>query len=195
MKTKKNRSGLHKASIGLLTVGLIFSILTFISSILGLLGYGLLYFGAIIIFLAVVLVIYAVVFLTTGVLFGLVNAIILFIEALVAGGSGGSMSFSGIWPDIDWNLISPSTWGIFGISSLAGLFVFPLLIILIITSLFAMIFAIVALANVSKGKSKGGMITGGVFAILSSLLGQLTIFEFIGGILAFIPEIKKKDDK
>ena len=192
-KNNLNRSGLHKASIGLLTAGMIITILVFVFSILGLLGYSLVYFGGILIFLAVVAVIYLVLILTTGVLFGLINFLILFIEAFFSAlANSGSMSFDGAWPDIDWNLISPSTWETFGLASLFGAIILPLLIFFAIASLIAMIFAIVALANVKKAQNKKGMITGGVFAILSALGGQFSLLELVGGILAFIPKIKEE---
>lgn len=196
-KNKTKKSVLHKISIALLIVGLIISIIAFASSILGLIGYTFIYFGGIAAFLAVVAIIYLVVILTAGVLFGIVNFIIIFIEAFISAlaNSSSSMDFKGVWPNIDWNLISPSTWEIFGFSVLGGTLVFPFLIVASVTSFFAMIFAIIALANVGKGKSKGGMITGGVFAILSSLNGTFSLLEFIGGVLAFIPRIKKPEEK
>ena len=162
-KNNLNRSGLHKASIGLLTAGMVIAILVFVFSVLGLLGYSLVYFGGILIFLAVVAVIYLVLILTTGVLFGLINFLIIFIEAFFSALAGsGSTSFDGVWPDIDWNLISADTWETFGLASLFGGIILPLLIFFAIASLIAMIFAIVALANVKKAQNKKGMITGGV---------------------------------
>ena len=195
MKEKNNlkRSGLHKASIGLLTAGMVIAILVFVFSVLGLLGYSLVYFGGILVFLMVVAIIYLILILTTGVLFGLINFIIIFIEAFFSAlANSGSTSFDGVWPDIDWNLISPSTWETFGLASLIGAIILPLLIIFTIASLIAMIFAIVALTNVKKAQNKKGMITGGVFAILSALGGQFSLLELVGGILAFIPKIKEE---
>ena len=192
-KNNLNRSGLHKASIGLLTAGMVIAILVFVFSVLGLLGYSLVYFGGIFVFLMVVAIIYLILILTTGVLIGLINFLILFIEAFFSAlANSGSTSFDGVWPDIDWNLISPSTWETFGLASLIGAIILPLLIIFTIASLIAMIFAIVALANVKKAQNKKGMITGGVFAILSALGGQFSLLELVGGILAFIPKIKEE---
>ena len=192
-KNNLNRSGLHKASIGLLTAGMVIAILVFVFSVLGLLGYSLVYFGGIFVFLMVVAIIYLILILTTGVLFGLINFIIIFIEAFFSAlANSGTPSFDGVWPDIDWNLISPSTWETFGLASLIGAIILPLLIIFTIASLIAMIFAIVALANVKKAQNKKGMITGGVFAILSALGGQFSLLELVGGILAFIPKIKEE---
>ena len=192
-KNNLNRSGLHKASIGLLTAGMVIAILVFVFSVLGLLGYSLVYFGGILVFLMVVAIIYLILILTTGVLFGLINFIIIFIEAFFSAlANSGSTSFDGVWPDIDWNLISPSTWETFGLASLIGAIILPLLIIFTIASLIAMIFAIVALTNVKKAQNKKGMITGGVFAILSALGGQFSLLELVGGILAFIPKIKEE---
>ena len=138
-------------------------------------------------------VIYLILILTTGVLFGLINFLILFIEAFFSAlAKSGTSSFDGVWPDIDWNLISVDTWETFGLASLFGVIILPLLIFFAIASLIAMIFAIIALANVKKAQNKKGMITGGVFAILSALGGQFSLLELVGGILAFIPKIKEE---
>ena len=191
------KTGIHKASVGLLVAGLVISVLAFLASILGLTIYSALYFGAILAFLIFVAVIYLTVLITMGLLFGFINYIILFVEAFFAALANSSkpMDFNGVWPeDMDWNIIPAEYWEMFGMGSGIGATLLPLFIIAVISSLFAMIFAIVALANVAKGKSKGGIITGGVFAIISSLLGKLSIIELVGGVLAFFAKVKKKDE-
>ena len=140
---------------------------------------------------------YLIVLITMGLLFGIINWIILFIEAFFAALANSSkpMDFNGVWPeDMDWNIIPAEYWEMFGMGSAIGAVVLPIFVIAAISSLLAMIFAIVALVNVNKAKSKGKVITGGVFAIISSLLGKLSIIELVGGVLAFIAKVKQKDE-
>ena len=196
MSNNLNKTSVHKASIGLLTAGLIISIFAFIGSIVGLVVFNFFYVAGILVFLAFAAVMYLTVLITLGVVFGLVNYIILFIIALIGAASDKpTMDFNAIWPEgVDWGSIVPAQyWEYFGIGAGAGLLIVILLVILIIASLFAMIFAIVALANVKKGKSKGQVVTGGVFALLSSFLGFFSLLEFIGAILAFIAKVNKVD--
>ena len=192
MKKKQPKSVLHKISIGLLIAGLVFSVFGFIGSILGLLVYNGAYLLALIAFLVVVVALYVVVGVAVGLVFGVVNFIGLFVAAFFSAlFNAGSVDFKGVWPNMDWNLVPPEAWSAYGIGAAVGLLLIPFFVLGVILSLFAMIFAIIALVNVVKGRKKGQVVTGGVFAIFSSLLGSYKLFEFAGAILAFIAKVNK----
>ena len=194
MKEKKNkfkRSALHKVSIALLAVGFALSITTFLTLLVTFLLLGTVYLGGVLIFLLVVGVIYLVVGGVISILFGLFNFFALFIEAFfmaLAGKSSGS--FEGFWPDIDWNIISDETWKTFLICVIIGAFILLVLFIVLIASLKAIIPSFVAFITVACSKKKSGLVVGGIFALLASLVGNIKLIEFIGAVLAFIAKVK-----
>ena len=109
MNKNLNKTGVHKASIGLLTAGLIISIFAFIGSIVGLVVFNFFYVAGILVFLAFAAVMYLTVLITLGVIFGLLNYIILFVIAFISAASDKpTMDFNAIWPEgVDWSTIVP----------------------------------------------------------------------------------------
>ena len=171
-KVKKN---LTKA---FLIVGLVLSILSFVGSI----GLLLLYFGLYLAAIVVIVYIYAYALLSVFAVFIVIFFIIAFFAALA--GATNLDFMNGIGPTAE-DLFPKELLSKFGEYSLYYLIGLPIIIWLIATSLISMIFAIVAMSRFNKSKTKKGAITGGVFAVLSSLIGFFCLHEFVGGILMF----------
>ena len=163
-----------------LIVGFVFSALGFLSAI----GLLLLYFGIYILAFLVIAVITIVILIISGFTMLIGLFITAFFAALFGGVSMDSISTS--FDTIIQEVFPTTLWQDFGISSLWYLIGLPITITLLCTSLIAMIFSIIALVRLSNAESKTGGVVGGVFAVISSLIGFFSIHEFIGGILMCI---------
>lgn len=190
--------GVKIAALVLAITGLVFSVLAFIGSLLGLLGYSALFLIATLLVIVVIAIIYLVVYGVMFILLFIINFIALFITALIQALFSSSSSSSFEWITFDGGpgeIVSPEFWSTYGLSVLGGVSLIPIFIVGIVLSLLAMIFSIVALVRVCKSRSRGGFITGGIFAIFSSVLGLFSPLEFIAGVLMFILHPKKEKPK
>ena len=169
------RKNLTKA---FLIVGLVLSILSFVGSI----GLLLLYFGVYLAAVLVIVYIYAYALLSVFAVFIMIYFIIAFFAVLFGATSLDFMS--GIGPELK-DIFPQEFLSKFGEYSLYYLIGLPIILWIMITSLIAMIFSIVAMSKFKKSKTRKGAIAGGVFAILSSLTGFFCLHEFVGGILMF----------
>ena len=163
-----------------LIVGFVFSALGFLSAI----GLLLLYFGIYVLALMVIIIITLVILLVSGAVVLVVLFIAAFFIALLGGTS--TASIDGMMANTLEQVFPGTLWEKFGFYSLWYLIGLPIIITLLVTTFISMIFSIVALVRVNNAKSKTGGVVGGIFAILSSLMGFFSIHEFVGGILMFI---------
>ena len=172
-QTKKN------IARALLIVGLVLSIQTFVAAI----GLLLLYFGIYIAAVVILVYVYAYALLSVFAAVLVVYMIILFFAAFLGATNFDFLKSMGINLD---ELFPPELLQKLGTYSLYYLIGLPIIIFMIISSLISMVFAIVALARLNASKSKKGGIVGGVFGVLSALIGWFSLTELAGAILMFI---------
>ena len=173
-KVKKN------IARALLIVGLIFSIFAFVGS----LGLLLLYFGLYIIAFVVIAVICLIMLLGAGSIMMVVYFIIIVIAAIF-----GATDFSflgGVEGPSVTDILPMDLLEKFGVASVFYLIGLPIIVIIICVTFFSMLFAIIALSRLNHAKGKAGGVVGGIFAILSSLIGWFSLVEFAGGIMMFV---------
>ena len=177
-QTKKN------IARALLIVGLVLSIQAFVASI----GLLLLYFGVYLAVVVIILYIVAYAALSVFAVFIMIYMIVAIFAVLFGATSLDFLGNSGLKIE---EVFPPEAMQQFGKYSLYYLIGLPIIIMIILSSLASMIFAIISLTRLNKSKSKTGGIVGGVFGILSAFTGWFSLTEFAGGVLMFFISSKE----